>query len=108
MVTAIFALDPPKHFDGTEAAQKALSCVYRVNQRFRGWLCGGSSARNAKYSVRDNGHDKINTYGIGKEHSHDYWVRSMRQLIHKGLFTQNITRNSTLAVNRRSSPFITW
>ncbi|MCW0468599.1 RQC domain-containing protein [Vibrio chagasii] len=27
-------LDPPKHFDARQEAQKALSCVYRVNQSF--------------------------------------------------------------------------
>ena len=56
--------------------------------------------------VRDNGHDKISTYGIGKEHSHDYWVSIMRQLIHKGLLTQNITRNSTLQLTEEARPLL--
>ena len=33
VVTAI-SVRPAEHFDATEQAQKALSCVYRVNQSF--------------------------------------------------------------------------
>lgn len=99
-------LDPPKHFDGTEAAQKALSCVYRVNQSFGVGYVVEVLRGMQNIRVRDNGHDKISTYGIGKEHSHDYWVSIMRQLIHKGLLTQNITRNSTLQLTEEARPLL--
>ncbi|HCH02407.1 MAG TPA: ATP-dependent DNA helicase RecQ [Vibrio sp.] len=99
-------LDPPKHFDATEAAQKALSCVYRVNQSFGVGYVVEVLRGMQNIRVRDNGHDKISTYGIGKEHSHDYWVSIMRQLIHKGLLTQNITRNSTLQLTEEARPLL--
>lgn len=99
-------LDPPKHFDGTEAARKALSCVYRVNQNFGVGYVVEVLRGMQNIRVRDNGHDKISTYGIGKEHSHDYWVSIMRQLIHKGLLTQNITRNSTLQLTEEARPLL--
>ncbi|WP_231685807.1 RQC domain-containing protein, partial [Phosphitispora fastidiosa] len=35
-------------------------------------------------SCRKAFHDTISTYGIGRDHSHDYWVSIFRQLIHKG------------------------
>ncbi|MBS9898746.1 ATP-dependent DNA helicase RecQ [Vibrio alginolyticus] len=99
-------LDPPKHFDATEEARKALSCVYRVNQSFgMGYvvevLRGVQNIR-----VRENGHDKISTYAIGRDHSHDYWVSIFRQLIHKGLLFQNITRNSTLQLTEEARPLL--
>lgn len=99
-------LDPPKHFDGTEAARKALSCVYRVNQNFGVGYVVEVLRGMQNIRVRDNGHDKITTYGIGKEHSHDYWVSIMRQLIHKGLLSQNITRNSTLQLTEEARPLL--
>ncbi|MBD1574365.1 ATP-dependent DNA helicase RecQ [Vibrio sp. S17_S38] len=99
-------LDPPKHFDGTEAARKALSCVYRVNQSFGVGYVVEVLRGMQNIRVRDNGHDKITTYGIGKEHSHDYWVSIMRQLIHKGLLSQNITRNSTLQLTEEARPLL--
>ncbi|NLS14781.1 ATP-dependent DNA helicase RecQ [Vibrio sp. SM6] len=99
-------LDPPKHFDATEQVRKALSCVYRVNQAYGiGYvvevLRGMQNVR-----VRENGHDKISTYGLGREQSHDYWVSIFRQLIHKGLLMQNITRNSTLQLTSEARPVL--
>ncbi|WP_375751919.1 ATP-dependent DNA helicase RecQ [Vibrio sp. HN007] len=99
-------LDPPKHFDATEAAQKALSCVYRVNQGFGMGYVVEVLRGMQNIRVRENGHDKISTYGIGREHSHDYWVSIMRQLIHKGLLFQNITRNSTLQLTEEARPLL--
>lgn len=99
-------LDPPKKFDATKAAQKALSCVYRVNQSFGIGYVVEVLRGMQNIRVRENGHDKITTYGIGKEHSHDYWVSIMRQLIHKGLLTQNITRNSTLQLTEAARPVL--
>ncbi len=99
-------LDPPKHFDATEAAQKALSCVYRVNQNFGMNYVVEVLRGMQNIRVREYGHDKLSTYGIGREHSHDYWVSIMRQLIHKGLLFQNITRNSTLQLTEEARPLL--
>ncbi|MDN3678893.1 ATP-dependent DNA helicase RecQ [Vibrio tapetis subsp. quintayensis] len=99
-------LDPPKHFDGVEAAQKALSCVYRVEQSFGMGYVVEVLRGMQNIRIRENGHDQLTTYGIGREHSHDYWVSIVRQLIHKGLLTQNITRNSTLQLTPESRPVL--
>ena len=99
-------LDPPKHFDATEAAQKALSCVYRVNQNFGMNYVVEVLRGMQNIRVREYGHDKLSTYGIGREHSHDYWISIMRQLIHKGLLFQNITRNSTLQLTEEARPLL--
>jgi ATP-dependent DNA helicase RecQ len=99
-------LDPPKHFDATEAAQKALSCVYRVNQGFGMGYVVEVLRGMQNIRVRENGHDKLSTYGIGREHSHDYWISIMRQLVHKGLLFQNITRNSTLQLTEEARPLL--
>lgn len=99
-------LDPPKHFDATEAARKALSCVYRVNQGFGMGYVVEVLRGMQNIRVRENGHDKLSTYGIGREHSHDYWISIMRQLIHKGLLCQNITRNSTLQLTEEARPLL--
>lgn len=99
-------IDPPKSFDGTEAAQKALSCVYRVKQSFGIGYVTEVLRGMQNIRIRENGHDQLSTYGIGREHSHDYWVSIMRQLIHKGLLTQNITRNSTLQLTPEARPIL--
>ena len=89
-------IDPPKQFDGTELARKALSCVYRVNQSFGmnhviDVLRGSQSSR-----IHELGHDKLSTYGIGKDQSHDYWLSILRQLVHCGLLQQDISQHSVL------------
>jgi len=99
-------LDPPKHFDGVEAAQKALSCVYRVEQSYGMGYVVEVLRGMQNIRIRENGHDQLTTYGIGREHSHDYWVSIVRQLIHKGLLSQNITRNSTLQLTEEARPVL--
>ncbi|EIO3984758.1 ATP-dependent DNA helicase RecQ [Vibrio vulnificus] len=99
-------LDPPKHFDATEEARKALSCVYRVNQSFGMGYVVEVLRGMQNIRIREHGHDKISTYGLGRDHSHDYWVSIFRQLIHKGLLFQNITRNSTLQLTEEARPLL--
>ena len=99
-------LDPPRTYDGTEDARKALSCVYRVGQRFGiGYVIEVlRGAQNQR--VREQGHDKLSTFAIGKERSHEHWLSVFRQLIHKGLLTQNITRHLTLQLTEAARPVL--
>ncbi|MBU2896609.1 ATP-dependent DNA helicase RecQ [Vibrio hepatarius] len=99
-------LDPPKHFDATEQARKAISCAYRVNQNFGISYVVEVLRGMQNIRIRENGHDKLSTYGIGRENSHDYWVSIFRQLIHKGMLSQNITRNSTLQLTEEARPLL--
>ncbi|MGF1725883.1 ATP-dependent DNA helicase RecQ [Photobacterium nomapromontoriensis] len=95
-------LDPPKRFNALEVAQKALSCVYRVNQNFGinhvvEVLRGMQNQR-----IREQGHDKLTTYGIGRDHSHEFWVSILRQLVHRGYLIQSIMRSSTLQLTEKA------
>ncbi len=78
-------LEPVESFDGTEAARKALSCVYRTGQRFGAVhvidvLLGADTER-----IRHFRHDSLSTYGIGAEHSKAEWRSILRQLVAAGL-----------------------
>nr|WP_245217435.1 DNA helicase RecQ [Rheinheimera maricola] len=99
-------LQPPQQFDGTELAQKALSCVYRVGQSFGmhhviDVLRGGQNQR-----ISELGHDKLSTWGLGKDLSHDYWLSILRQLIHFGLLQQDITAHSVLKLQPAAKPVL--
>jgi ATP-dependent DNA helicase RecQ len=64
-------------------ARKALSTIYRVNQRFgMGYVV--EVLRGPITSVSARWHDKLPVYGIGREQSHEHWVSVIRQLIHLG------------------------
>ncbi|WOT04991.1 DNA helicase RecQ [Shewanella youngdeokensis] len=92
-------LDPPKKYNGIQDAQKVLSCIYRLGQRFGVnhliEVLRGSKAAN----VMERGHHKLSTWGIGKEKSHEHWLSVIRQLIHLGLASQDITRGSSVTLN---------
>ncbi|WP_421158675.1 DNA helicase RecQ, partial [Aeromonas dhakensis] len=99
-------LDPPQSYDGTEDAQKALSCVWRVGQNFGVGYVVEVLRGSLNQRIKDHGHDKLSTYGIGKDQSHEYWMSVIRQLIHKGLLTQNITRNLVLQLTEAARPVL--
>ena len=91
-------LDPPDCYDATEDARMALSCVYRVGQRFGvahviDVLKGADTAR-----IRDLGHERLSTYGIGAHLGRDAWTSLLRQLIHRGYLEQDIARYSVLTL----------
>ncbi|TAM51806.1 MAG: DNA helicase RecQ [Acidobacteria bacterium] len=99
-------LDPPERYDGTEHAQKALSCVYRVGQRFGARhvvdvLRGADTAR-----VRDLGHDRLTTYGIGRDLPADAWMGVIRQLVHLGYLCQDIASYSVLKLTPAATPVL--
>ena len=99
-------LDPPERFDATEAARMALSCVYRVGQRFGmkhviDVLRGMNTER-----IRGLGHDRLSTYGIGADHSEDEWGSILRQLIHHGYLVQDIAQYSVLKLTPAARPLL--
>ncbi len=94
---------PPQSWDGTVAAQKALSCVYRSGQRFGAGhvidvLRGAETAK-----VRQHGHDKLSTYGIGAELDAKQWRSVMRQLVAAGLLDVDIEGHGALQLTPASS-----
>ncbi len=71
-------------FDGTIIAQKVLSCVFRLKERFGmqyviDVLKGAKSER-----IFQNGHQHLSTYGIGADHTKKQWEAYIRELIHQG------------------------
>lgn len=100
-------LDPPTLFDGTVAAQKILSCVYRIEQQgnidyliqvIRGELNG---------QVKANAHDQVSTFGIGRDKTPGYWHAIIRQLIHLGYLQQDIANQSTLCLTQAARGVLT-
>jgi len=81
-------LDPKETFDGTEAAQKFLACLFRIHEKSGfgfglnhavGVLTGADTE-----AIRKWGHDKISTYGIGDEFGRDEWKAIGRELMRLG------------------------
>ncbi len=98
---------PPERFDGTVVAQKALSCVYRVDQRYGmrhviDVLRGSSQERILRL-----GHDQLSTWGVGQEYSDHQWTSFMRQLIHQGYLFQDIANYAVLRLTEDARAVLT-
>ena len=77
-------LNPPRVWDGTEAAQKALSCVYRTGQRFGAGHLIDILRGNATERVQRFRHDELKTYNVGADLTDKQWRAVFRQLIALG------------------------
>lgn len=94
--------NPPKTWDATEAAQKLLSCVYRLNQRFG--LAHTIDVLRGKDSdkIKQFNHQQLSTYGIGIDLSQNQWRSIARQLIVRGLLRVDSERYNALALTESS------
>ena len=81
-------LTPPATWDATEAARKALSCVYRFQQH--GGLSFGAGhlidvlRGKSTDKTRQHGHERLSTFGIGADVSEAQWRGVLRQLVALG------------------------
>lgn len=96
----------PETWDASEAVQKALSCVYRSDQRF-----GAShvidilrGADNEK--VRQFSHQELSTYGIGKDLSNEAWKAVFRQLVVMGFLTIDHEGYGSLRLTESCRPLL--
>ncbi len=97
---------PPQTWDATVSAQKALSTVYRTNQRFGvnyiiDVLVGKDDER-----IRKNRHDQISTYGIGDEHTGVEWRSIFRQLIAQGYLSVDVDGYGALKLTEKCRPVL--
>jgi ATP-dependent DNA helicase RecQ len=95
-------LEPPQVWDGTLAAQKALSCVYRTGQRFGAAhlidvLLGKETERVLQW-----GHATLSTFGIGKDLDEKVWRTVFRQLIAQGLLDVDHANYGSLKLTEAS------
>ncbi|MET8553059.1 DNA helicase RecQ [Micromonospora zamorensis] len=82
-------LTPPETWDGTVAAQKLLSAVFRLdrerNQRFGAGHCIDILLGKQTDKISQYGHDSLTVFGIGSELSEAEWRGVVRQLLAEGL-----------------------
>ena len=97
-------LSPRATFDGTLAAQKFLSCVYRIREK-NGFgvglnhvvevLTGADTEKIRKWD-----HAALSTFGIGREHSRPEWAAIGRELVRLGFLRQTTDKFSVLELTQ--------
>ncbi|MBE9100902.1 DNA helicase RecQ [Vacuolonema iberomarrocanum] len=95
-------LNPIPLEDWTVEAQKFLSCVARCEQRF-GLVYIVNVLRGSKEKrILENRHDRLSTYGIGRDRTADQWKQLGRSLRHQGLLDETTDGYSILRLNALS------
>jgi ATP-dependent DNA helicase RecQ len=80
-------LSPVETFDGTQAARKALSAVYRTGQRYGAGHVIDVLRGEATEKAVKAGHDTLPTFGVGKDMDARAWQSVLRQLVAAGTLT---------------------
>ena len=99
-------LQPVRTWDATEAARKALSCVYRTGQRFGAAhlidvLRGADTEK-----VRQFRHHELSTYGIGQDLDAGTWRSVFRQLVVAGLLEVDAEGHGSLRLGEAARPVL--
>lgn len=99
-------LTPPTTWNATEAAQMALSCVFRTGQRFGAGhvidvLRGQSNDKVARFN-----HQNLSTYGIGSERSEKQWRSVFRQLVTRGYLRVDHDQFGALCLTAATRPLL--
>ncbi len=95
-------LNPPATWDGTEAARKLLSAVYRTGQRFGAAHVVDVLLGKATEKASQNQHDELSVFGIGTELGAQPWRSVIRQLIVQGYLKADQERYSALVLTAQS------
>ena len=97
---------PPKTWDAADAARRLLSCVYRTGQRFGAAhvidvLLGEDNER-----LRQRGHDRLSTFGIGTDLSRPTWQSVTRQLLAHGYLAPDPEGHGGLRLTESCRPLL--
>jgi ATP-dependent DNA helicase RecQ len=96
----------PETFDGTIAAQMALSAVFRTGQRFGmvyvvDVLMGKEDDRIQRF-----GHDRQSTFGIGDKLSKNEWQNIFRQLVSQNLLMVDVNEHNGIKITDKGFLFL--
>ncbi|MDI2090138.1 DNA helicase RecQ [Commensalibacter oyaizuii] len=97
---------PVSLFNGTIAAQKVLSAVYRTGQRF-----GALHIINVLKGKKNNNiehfqHDRLSLFGIGKDKTNQFWRAVIRQLMAKDALRQGIEHSNLFLNQEKALPLL--
>ncbi|MEJ2792049.1 DNA helicase RecQ [Iodobacter sp. LRB] len=99
-------INPPKLVEMTEAARKALSCIFRTGNRFGVGHLVDILQGKATPKVKEHFHDRITTFGIGKDVDESGWRAVFRQLLARGAVRLNESGHGGLELTDAARPLL--
>jgi len=99
-------LDPPQTWDATDAARKALSCIYRTGQRFGAVHLIDVLRGKATDRVEQWNHAELGVFGIGADLDEPTWRSVFRQLVALGYARPDHDSYGALRLTQASRPVL--
>ncbi|MBI3431980.1 MAG: DNA helicase RecQ [Hydrogenophilales bacterium] len=99
-------LNPPTLWDGTEAAQKVLSAVYRTGQRFGAGHVIDVLLGKTTEKIERFGHSQLSVFGIGASQTDKVWRAVLRQLVVRGLLEVDHSAYGALKLTQAAKPVL--
>jgi ATP-dependent DNA helicase RecQ len=99
-------LTPAQTWDGTVAAQQALSCVFRTGQRFGVAHLIDVLRGKVTEKIQQHGHEQVSTFGIGSQYDDSQWRSIFRQLVARGFLSVDVSGFGALLLNENSRPLL--
>ncbi len=98
--------DEIERVDGTVEAQKVLSAIKMIDERFGinyiiDIVRGANTAR-----IRQNGHDQLSTYGVGKDESKDHWHAIIDELLGQDCIFRDEDQYGILRIKERGKQIL--
>ncbi|WP_116597811.1 DNA helicase RecQ [Primorskyibacter marinus] len=97
---------PAEVFDGTEAVRKALSAALRTGEYFGAGHLIDILTGNLTEKVRDKGHDRLPTFGVGREFDKRGWQALFRQMMGHDLLRPDPERHGALRMTDAALPLL--
>ena len=99
-------LNPVKRWDGTIAAQKALSAVYRTGQRFGVQHLVDVLTGKETEKILERGHHLLKTFGVGREIGRNAWQAIFRQLVAGGYLAVDVEGHGGLMFGPKAAAVV--
>jgi ATP-dependent DNA helicase RecQ len=99
-------LEPVQTWEATLAAQQALSCIYRTEQRYGVAYLIDVLRGKATERIKALAHERLSTFGIGAALDEQEWHSVFRQLIARGLVSVDFERFGALRLTETCRPIL--
>jgi ATP-dependent DNA helicase RecQ len=99
-------LAPPELWNGTVAAQKAMSAILRTGQRFGAAHLIDLLRGKQTEKMQQFGHDKLPTFGVGADLDEANWRAVFRQLLAAGLLHADAQAYGALKLTDAARPIL--
>ena len=97
---------PPEVFDATTPVRMALSAALRTGESFGAGHLTDILLGLTTDKVTERGHDRLPTFGVGKEWSKPQWAAIFRQMLGLDLIRPDPARNGALRLTDKARPVL--